>query len=220
MDMHAINILEANRIQVEDEIWIANLGITNHMTNKREWFKNFIEASCSQKKVYITNNIVLDVAGFGDIEVSQFVNNKIYKGILKSVMYVPQMKYNLFSIIQAINKKYKILFKDKTCVFISEDECLCLKGVLENNNIFKLLIKVIKKKCNKKTMANIDPQLCISPTLKTDEFIAMWQLKMKKIQDDMNVELNNKEFVNDSVKDEFVSSKELALNNCSICQSF
>lgn len=80
------NVFNCGNIQMGNEIQIAHLGITNHMTTRKEWFKSFFEVPFGHMKVHIVNDIVLEVTRLDNIDILLFVNNKIFQEILVIIM--------------------------------------------------------------------------------------------------------------------------------------
>jgi hypothetical protein len=85
--------------QVEDQIWYADGGASEHMTSKRSWFATFNQVAEKTWPVQVADNHELWVEGCGDINILTRAAGKVYVGVLRNVLYVPQLKKNLFSII-------------------------------------------------------------------------------------------------------------------------
>lgn len=74
------------------DIWVADSGCTNHMSPFMELFEN-IEVNIKLGDIHLANESVIRVEGIGNVR-TEF-------GILKDVLFAPQLAQNLFSISAA-----------------------------------------------------------------------------------------------------------------------
>lgn len=83
------------------------------MTSKREWFANLKPV---KKSVSIGDGTVIDATGTGDIYIKAFDGTSWKQYVLKEVLYVPNLKLNLFSASSVADKgNYKIITDKNTC---------------------------------------------------------------------------------------------------------
>jgi hypothetical protein len=85
----------------DSNIWYADTGASEHMTDRRDWFSYLKEYQSGQHSVMVADDHSLPVQGKGDINIERTVNGITRPGILKNVLYIPDLKRNLFSIGQA-----------------------------------------------------------------------------------------------------------------------
>jgi len=93
---------------VEDRhIWRADSCATDHMTYDNSLFVSFTNFD-EPKSVRIGNNAVIMAYGYGRINVEMCVNGKWIPSFLSNVWYVPELGVNLFSLIVAEMKGYRV----------------------------------------------------------------------------------------------------------------
>src|SRR2546428_2319179 len=100
-----VGIEETAFLMVTDEKWIVDSGATKHMTPNGDWFSEYRK---------LESPIIIHVGkegetvkgiGRGRIDVKLHLGNGKYtSAFLKDVIYVPEMKVNLFSTNEAANK--------------------------------------------------------------------------------------------------------------------
>ncbi|TVY22171.1 Retrovirus-related Pol polyprotein from transposon TNT 1-94 [Lachnellula hyalina] len=99
---NGINNKEAN---INKTKLVLDSGASEHYTFNKDWLLNY--KSVSNKSIRIANSYSLAVLGKGDIPVKAN-NNEI---IIKNVFYAPNLKANLISTKELINKNWNITFK-------------------------------------------------------------------------------------------------------------
>ncbi|XP_047174024.1 uncharacterized protein LOC124841741 [Vigna umbellata] len=95
------------------------------MTNDQELFKD-LDATY-YTNVRIGNGAKLTVKGKGTIAIEGCTDLKL----INDVLYVPEIDQNLLSVGQLLEKGYKVLFEDKTCMIKDSD----------NKELFRVKIK-------------------------------------------------------------------------------
>ncbi|KAJ8980835.1 hypothetical protein NQ317_018415 [Molorchus minor] len=70
-----VDNVERNNIKTEDA-WFADSGATEHMSFRREWFKNFTPYSEKIYSVRVGDGTLIDARGRGDIDVAIVSNGK------------------------------------------------------------------------------------------------------------------------------------------------
>lgn len=89
--------------------WVVDSGASQHMTGNRHWFDDTL-SSINESKVYTASG-TLQAEGQGDV----YLSKGDLKLVLKDVMYVPGLKYNLFSVSKAVNSGARVLFEANGC---------------------------------------------------------------------------------------------------------
>ena len=80
-----------------EDCWYQDCGATQHISSRKEWFKNYVALDCPSK-VINGNAIELKGIGVNDVELEAF-NGKTWRIIvLKDVLYTPKMPFNLCSV--------------------------------------------------------------------------------------------------------------------------
>ncbi|TVY34054.1 Retrovirus-related Pol polyprotein from transposon TNT 1-94 [Lachnellula cervina] len=85
---------------------ILDLGASEHYTYNKDWLLDY--KPISNKSIRIANGQSLAVLGKGDILVKANNNTEL---IIKDVFYVPNLRANLISTKELINKGWNIIFK-------------------------------------------------------------------------------------------------------------
>lgn len=125
----------------EEDQWFLDSGATDHMTGHMEWFCEYKQFD-SPAKVTIGDGSVLLAEGSGRINISCQVKNKTYKNYLSNVLYVKDLKFNLFSCGAALDKGLIMKSDSKMCVFLKNNKVVC-EGK-RNNGLYHLKIKVLQ----------------------------------------------------------------------------
>ena len=97
------------------ESWLIDSGCTNHMTYDQELFKD-LDATYNTN-VRIGNGEKIAVKGKGTIVIEGCTGLKL----IPDVLYVPEINQNLLSVGQLLEKGYKVLFEDKSCMIKDSD---------------------------------------------------------------------------------------------------
>lgn len=93
----------ALRTQKGKDEWYMDSGATDHMSNNRSWFNTYNEFQ-EALPVRIGDGKRIFAKGSGDINILAFDEVEWKKKHLSNVLYVPELKYNLFSLGAALDK--------------------------------------------------------------------------------------------------------------------
>lgn len=131
----------------DEEAWILDSGASMHMTFKRDYFCELNESPYNNF-VKLGNQQNIKVCGEGTILINKQVNGTWEICKLENVLYVPELRRNLFSEGAATRKGY-IIIKNNTEAMIMKNNVVVLMAHLTENNLFELNVKTIKKEyCN------------------------------------------------------------------------
>lgn len=86
-------------------VWYQDCGATHHMSSHRDWMTNYITLG-KPLNVMIGDATILEGIGIGDIETEAYDGKDWNKVVLKDVLYVPELTFNLFSVTQLLDKGY------------------------------------------------------------------------------------------------------------------
>jgi len=89
--------------RMKGEEWYLDSGCSNHMTAHREWLTNF-DAS-KKTSIKLADNRKLASEGSGNIMMRSNFRGKV---ITEDVFYDPEMKRNLMSIGQLVEKGFSV----------------------------------------------------------------------------------------------------------------
>lgn len=92
------------------ESWLIGSGCTNHMTYDKELFQKL--ENTEVKWVRIGNGEHIPVKGEGKVAITSYSGTKI----LINVLFVPEINQNLLSARQLLEKGFKVIFEDESCI--------------------------------------------------------------------------------------------------------
>lgn len=93
---------------IDTNAWYLDSGASDHMCNHREWFVNFSKFE-RHLPVRMGNGEYIFAHGKGDINILAFDGCKWIKRHLSKVLYIPGIKYNLFSVGAALDKGLQLI---------------------------------------------------------------------------------------------------------------
>ena len=110
----ALLVQHALSTSVSAKNWIVDSGATTHMCNDRKLFKMFRDSD--PMHVTLGDGHDLEAMGVGDVGLEMKLSNgKTQKCTLTSVLYVPDLAYNLFSVSKASEAGMTAVFGDRGC---------------------------------------------------------------------------------------------------------
>ncbi|XP_057451592.1 uncharacterized protein LOC130743382 [Lotus japonicus] len=95
---------------ISSNSWLIDSGCTNHMTNDEKLFIELDKSIVS--KVKVGNGDFISVKGKGTVVIESLTGLKY----IPDVLYVPDIDQNLLSVAQLVEKGFKVIFEDNTCV--------------------------------------------------------------------------------------------------------
>ncbi|XP_057426461.1 uncharacterized protein LOC130719879 [Lotus japonicus] len=125
-----------------DEIWYLDSGCSNHMTSHNEWLVDLDKTRTGRVK--FADNRTLQIKGKGDVVIPRR-NGKT--AVIKDVFYVPELKCNLMSIGQLVEKGYNFDTKNRKLHLYDPEERLVLNANLTKNKTFQVNMKAAEIKC-------------------------------------------------------------------------
>ena len=99
---------------VKDAGWIMDSGASDHMCCRRDWLITY-EAFDHEGLVCIGDGGHIEALGKGCINVDMFNRETWNENYLVDVLYVPKLKYNLFSAGATLDKGLKMQSTSTTC---------------------------------------------------------------------------------------------------------
>lgn len=160
------------------DVWLSDSGATNHITFRREWFSTF--TLLDKSYVELGDNRVCEVKGTGTVAAKSLINSVWLDVNLNNVLYVPNFKKNLFSVGVCTTKKLDVIFNHNTIEVLKGNEVI-LRGIKQNNNICRLLLKpIIASEAN----------LTVSDSLQT------WHERLGHINQSTLKDMTKKDLVN------------------------
>ncbi|XP_037931327.1 uncharacterized protein LOC119666120 [Teleopsis dalmanni] len=118
--------------------WVLDSGATDHMCHIKEWFESLRNHN---DIVRVGDGRAIKAADKGNIVVLVSEGHKWVQKVLKDVLYVPGIQYNLFLSTKALDRGYKFHSNSSTCKFVRGDGSTVAVGV-QRGKLFNMLIKV------------------------------------------------------------------------------
>ncbi|KAJ6423528.1 hypothetical protein OIU84_024484 [Salix udensis] len=134
-EAHEEMLLMAYIEEVQDQradMWFLDSGCSNHMSRKKDLFCELDEDFREQVK--LGNNSSMMVKGKGNVKFQSLNTSQVITG----VFYVPELKTNLLSIGQLLEKGLIILFKHGRCKIFHPEKGLIMETVMSPNRMFIL----------------------------------------------------------------------------------
>lgn len=117
--------------QYVESQWLVDSGASEHMCRNRSLFSSF--QSVSQKSVIVGNGATISVLGCGQMAVQVNNGSDWINTTIDNVLYVPELKTNLFSVNRAADRGYVIMTDDSTCKFLKNGVVCAIGKRLENS---------------------------------------------------------------------------------------
>lgn len=126
--------------------WYLDSGASDHMCNRSEWFKSYTSFS-TPTAVRVGNGDRIMAYGRGNIDVMVFDGKKWTLRYLAEVLYVPDIKLNLFSTGQVLDRGFSLSSDSENCK-LSRGGVIFAVGVRQAK-LFRMLFKVVvpEKSC-------------------------------------------------------------------------
>jgi GAG-pre-integrase domain len=135
-----------------DTVWYLDTGASNHMTGHKHLFADMTELAGA---VSFGDTSKVEVKGKGSVKFLQ-KNEKL--GMVENVYYIPEIKSNILSVSQLMEKGFEIFMKKRT-LHLKDSRGRAIARVEVGENImFKLNLRRIEEKylkINKKDEARL-----------------------------------------------------------------
>ena len=99
--------------------WYADSTAIEHVTNRCKWFANFTSIDDGVWPVVVAENKTIWVKGRGDIKIIRHVNGCQLPGILRNVIYEPDLTRNLLSVGGVSDARIIFLYESLDWVIVS-----------------------------------------------------------------------------------------------------
>lgn len=125
--------------------WVADSGATHHMSDQLSYFHNFQSIKEGTRSVTGIGGKELSVLGIGDIHIKTTVNGKNQKTILSGVLYIPDLRTNLFSIVSATSNGAEVRFINNEIIIV-KNEMIEITGKRIGTSLYSLDIIALESK--------------------------------------------------------------------------
>ena len=124
------------------EIWITDSGASRHMTYRRDWFSQFREVKGGDT-VRLGDDKHCEIGGEGTVNIKRLVDGVWCDARIEKVLYVPDLKKNLFSVGMCTSKGHEFKFKGKFVVVTDTKDNVIASGVKQTNDLFRMFFRVV-----------------------------------------------------------------------------
>jgi len=122
--------------------WYLDTRCSNHMTDKKSWFSKLDDSV--NRKIRFADSSIICAASIGKVLIHRKDGKK---ACITDVLYVPNMRSNLISIGQLLQKGYTMKMKAQAMKVFDSKNRLILKAPMSKQRPFKINISVIEDKC-------------------------------------------------------------------------
>ncbi|XP_019433446.1 PREDICTED: uncharacterized protein LOC109340262 [Lupinus angustifolius] len=131
-----------NQVNKNSDVWYIDSGCSSHVTGHREWLVNFDERKKSN--VRFADNRMIQAEGTGDV----LINRKDGKhAMITDVFYVPNMKNNLISMEQLLERGFSMGLIDGSLEVYDHKKKLVMRASMAPNRIFQISLATIESQC-------------------------------------------------------------------------
>lgn len=125
-----------------ESTWYMDTGASNHMSGHRHLFQNLKEGVCGS--VSFGDASKVQVMGKGRIG---FLLKNGRTGAVEDVYYVPEIKVNILSVGQLLQKGYEIHTKGQQMQLRDKTGRVVISSEMESNQMFKVNLEYSQEKC-------------------------------------------------------------------------
>ncbi|KMQ86201.1 integrase core domain protein, partial [Lasius niger] len=104
--------------------WCMDSGASEHMCNNLDFFENYRKVT-DERKVKIGNGTFLKICGVGTVELDAWNGQEWIKTKISNVLFVPELKINLFSLGCALDKGYEMRSDNLKCELVNKNGQVC-----------------------------------------------------------------------------------------------
>lgn len=120
--------------------WFQDCGASQHMSAHREWFINYEKLS-RPVSIMIGDGNQLDGVGVGDVTLEAYDGEEWKQVVLKGVLYVPSLGFNLVSVGQILDKGFQQEADSKVSKFVDPKTGKTVVMAKREGNLFKMLLR-------------------------------------------------------------------------------
>lgn len=127
------------QVDVKDveQIWFLDTGCSNHMCGEKKWFSDLEEGY--KHTVKLGDNSKMLVVGRGNVK----LETEGASHIITNVYYIPELKNNLISNGQLVERGMLVLIQREACKLYHPESGLIMKSVMTSNRMFVIKAKMM-----------------------------------------------------------------------------
>ena len=140
--IHFHNAFVNSRLMLIETVpfWTVDSATTNHIAQDRNAYVDFRQIQKGSKSIYMGNNTSVDMLGIGTCKLLMQKGHAIY---LHDVLYEPEVRRTLVSIVVLVKLGFKIVF-ERDCVKVLLDNIVYGYGFLLDEFIVLDIIPINK----------------------------------------------------------------------------
>lgn len=105
--------------EIDPDVWYMDTGASEHMCGNKLLFESLREKE-TNSRVKVGDGSLLNIKGVGTVAVFAWNGKKYIKSVLSNVLYVPELKFNLFSAGYVMDKGFYLTINNEQCSFTDE----------------------------------------------------------------------------------------------------
>nr|KYP39766.1 Retrovirus-related Pol polyprotein from transposon TNT 1-94 [Cajanus cajan] len=129
---------------LNNSVWYLDTGASNHMCGEESFFNELIKVKAGF--VSFGDDSKVAVKGHGTIK---FMQKDGRVGEIRNVYYVPELKSNILSMGQMMEKGNSVLMKDRVLYLKDKHDRLIARVEMKKNRMYKLELNILQNKCLK-----------------------------------------------------------------------
>ncbi|XP_019455196.1 PREDICTED: uncharacterized protein LOC109356328 [Lupinus angustifolius] len=176
-DQPLLLMMVTSQVSKNYDIWYVDSSCSSHMTRHRDWLVNFDETKKSI--VRFAKNRVIQAEGTGDVLINKKDGNQ---AMITDVLYVPNMKNNLISMGQLLEKGFSMELLNGALEIYDQKRRLVMRATMASNRTFQISLVNVESQCLSAMIVSgvrLPPQLCLSSTDVTIAVKSIYKLKLK-----------------------------------------
>ncbi|XP_004488403.1 uncharacterized protein [Cicer arietinum] len=138
-DLDSDEVLLMATTKSDDDL---DTGCSNHMTGHKDWFVSIDEKV--KREIKFADNSSVTAEGVGKVLIQRRDGKQSF---ICDVLYVQNMKNNLLSLGQLLEKGYSMKMEHGEMILFDSSRRLILKAPLSKNRTFKIDIHINVNKC-------------------------------------------------------------------------
>lgn len=140
-------------------IWYQDCGATRHMTSHRDLFTNYCELNNSTF-VIIGDATELKAFGRGDIMFEAHNGEAWRKIILKNVLHVPDMPFNLFSVVRMLDRGHTQVADSKKSEFYDVNGNVVIMA-MRDGDLFQMKFRELESEDQEESLRKQATENCM-----------------------------------------------------------
>ncbi|RDY06156.1 hypothetical protein CR513_09902, partial [Mucuna pruriens] len=140
-DSNHVLLMVTTSDYAKSDFWYLDIGCSNHMNGNKGWFVNLDENVKTMVK--FVNNSIVTAEGMGKV----LIHRRGQQSFITDILYVSQMKTNLLSLGQLLEKGYVMNMEHNMMKVCDSKRKFILKAPLSKNITFKIVIQIGESNC-------------------------------------------------------------------------